>query len=241
MLNVKELENQIINADCMDILKQLPDKCVDLVLTDPPYILTPHGGGRKGLADRASKIRDEIDFMANDFDFEKVSEELLRICKKPNIVMFCSSMQLGRTIVYFENKGLRADVLVWSKPNPAPLGNGNYISDIEYIVFVHGKGTFFNNDVPIDFKKKTKIYPIITNKMDIKQHPTQKPIDLISELLQVHSEGNHIVLDCFSGSGTTAIACHKLKRRFICIEKDKDYYEASVKRLEEERKQLTLF
>lgn len=241
MIDVKDLEKKIINADCMDILKQLPDKCVDLVLTDPPYILTPHGGGRKGLADRDSKIRDEIDFMANDFDFEKVSEELLRVCKKPNIVMFCSSMQLGRTIVYFENKGLRADVLVWSKPNPAPLGNGNYISDIEYIVFVHGKGTFFNNDVPIDFKKKTKIYPIITNKMDIKQHPAQKPVMLISELLAVHSAENDLVIDVFSGSGTTAVACHRMRRKYICIEKDTDIYEASVKRLEDERKQLILF
>lgn len=49
------------------------------------------------------------------------------------------------------------------------------------------------------------------------------------------------ILPCFSGSGTTAIACHNLKRRFICIEKDKDYYEASVKRLEDARKQLCLF
>jgi DNA modification methylase len=47
--------------------------------------------------------------------------------------------------------------------------------------------------------------------------------------------------DCFSGSGTTAIACHNLKRRFICIENDKEYYEASVKRLEEHKKQLNLF
>ena len=145
-MEIKDLENKIINADCLDILKQLPDKCVDLVLTDPPYVLTPHGGGRKGLADRASKIRDEIDFMANDFDFESISEELLRV-SKDNIVMFCSAMQLGRTIMYFENKGYRADVLVWSKPNPAPLGNNNYISDIEYIVFVHKKGTFFKKTI----------------------------------------------------------------------------------------------
>lgn len=240
-MNIAEIENKIINADCMDILKQLPDKCIDLVITDPPYLISPHGGGRKGLADRASKIRDEIDFMASDFDFEPIAEELLRVCKVPNIVMFCSGMQLGRTIVYFENKGLRVDTLVWTKPNPAPLGNNNYISDIEYIVYVHAKGSCFNNDVPLDFKKKTKTYPIITNQMDIKQHPAQKPLDLIMELMSVHSLKDDIVLDCFSGSGTTAIACHRLKRRFICIEKDKDYWEASVKRLEDEQRQGVLF
>ena len=232
--------NKIINADCLDILKQLPDKCIDLVLTDPPYILTPHGGGRKGLADRSSKIRDEIEFIANDFDFETVSDELLRVCRVPNIIMFCSAMQLGRTIMYFENKGYRVDVLIWSKSNPAPLSNGKYISDIEYIVYVHTKGAYFNNDTPVEWKKKTKIYPIMTNKMD-KIHPTQKPSDLIKELLCVHSKEGDLVLDTFSGSGVTAIVCHEFKRNFICIEKDKDYYKASCKRLEEHQKQLTLF
>lgn len=237
---IEQFENKIINADCLDILKQLPDKCIDLVLTDPPYILTPHGGGRKGLADRSSKIRDEIEFIANDFDFETVSSELLRVCRVPNIVMFCSAMQLGRTVTYFENLGLRADVLVWSKSNPAPLCNNNYISDIEYIVFVHTKGAYFNNDTPVEWKKKTKIYPIVTNKMD-KIHPTQKPRDLIKELLCVHSKEGDLVLDTFSGSGVTAIVCHEFKRKFICIEKDFDYWKASCKRLEEHRKQLTLF
>jgi site-specific DNA-methyltransferase (adenine-specific) len=225
----------------MEILKHLPDKCVDLVLTDPPYLITPHGGGRKGLSDRTSKIRDEIEFIANDFDFELITEQLLKVCKYTNIVMFCSSMQLGRTITYFENKGIRADVLVWSKTNPAPLGNNNYISDIEYIVFAHSRGSFFNNNVPIQWKRKTKLYPIITNKMSEKIHPTQKTYDLIIELLSTHSKEGDLILDCFSGSGTTAIACHNLNRRFICIEKDKEYYEASVKRLEKVQQQGLLF
>ena len=234
-----DLINKITCADCMDILKQLPDKCIDLVLTDPPYILTPHGGGQQKLADRSSKIRDEIEFIANDFDFENCANEFIRVCKVPNVIIFCSALQLGRTICFFEKCGFRADVLVWSKSNPAPLSNGKYISDIEYIVYVHTKGSTWNNNAPIEFKKKTKIYPIITNKMD-KIHPTQKPVDLIKELLSVHSNENDLVLDCFSGSGTTAIACHRLKRRFICIECDKDYWEASCKRLEDEQRQGVL-
>ena len=73
------------------------------------------------------------------------------------------------------------------------------------------------------------------------KHPTIKPIGIFQTLINNSSKENDLVLDCFSGSGTTAIACHNLKRRFICIEKDKDYYEASVKRLEDAQKQLTLF
>ena len=68
-------------------------------------------------------------------------------------------------------------------------------------------------------------------------HPTQKPVILFEKIIQDYSNENDLVLDCFSGSGTTAIACHRLKRRFICIEKDKEYFETSVKRYEDEIRQ----
>jgi site-specific DNA-methyltransferase (adenine-specific) len=76
---------------------------------------------------------------------------------------------------------------------------------------------------------------------DKRIHPTQKPLSLISYLLQRSSNENDLVLDCFSGSGTTAIACHNLKRRFVCVEKDFDYWKASCKRLEDAQRQGSLF
>lgn len=72
-------------------------------------------------------------------------------------------------------------------------------------------------------------------------HPTEKPVDLFSFLINKSSNEKDLVLDCFSGSGTTAIACLKLKRRFICIEKDKEYWQKSVERLENYNKQSKLF
>jgi site-specific DNA-methyltransferase (adenine-specific) len=72
-------------------------------------------------------------------------------------------------------------------------------------------------------------------------HPTQKPVALIARQIEEYSKEGDLILDCFSGSGTTAVACHNLKRRFICIEKDKEYYEASVKRLEAVQQQGLLF
>ena len=72
-------------------------------------------------------------------------------------------------------------------------------------------------------------------------HPTQKPTKLIEKQILEYSKEGDLILDCFSGSGTTAIACYNLNRNFICIEKDKDYYEASVKRLEEHKRQGRLF
>lgn len=76
---------------------------------------------------------------------------------------------------------------------------------------------------------------------ELRIHPTQKPLPLFEWCLEKYSKVGDLVLDCFSGSGTTAVACHRLGRRFICIEKDADYYKASLERLEQERRQLRLF
>ncbi|MBO5713837.1 MAG: site-specific DNA-methyltransferase [Clostridia bacterium] len=227
--------NKIICSDCLDILKQLPDKCVDLVLTDPPYIVECHGGTNSALAKRTAKVRDSIEFMANDFDFVGISTELLRI--STNIVMFCSNAQISRTMSFFETNGLRTTLCVWDKTNPAPLGFNKMVNNLEYIVIARGKGAYYNNDLPIEKKFMSFRYPTPANK----KHPATKPLELFSDLINLFSKENDLVLDCFSGSGTTAVACHNLKRRFICIEKDPEYWKASCERLEQAQRQQMLF
>lgn len=235
---MEQFINKIINADCLDILKQLPDKCIDLVLTDPPYILDMRGGKPNNDFGKRKLIKDKhIDFICNDFDFEAVAKEWIRICSKVNLFIFCSTAQISRTMSFFEELGYSVNLLVWDKPNPIPLCNNKYVSNLEFIVDVKEKGAFFNNDLPMCEKLKSFKYPAPTDRI----HPTEKPLKLVSDLIALKSRQNDIVLDCFSGSGTTAIACHNLKRRFICIEKDFDYWKASCKRLEDHQKQLTLF
>lgn len=74
-----------------------------------------------------------------------------------------------------------------------------------------------------------------------KFHPTQKPVALFEYLIKTYTKESDLVLDNCSGSGTTAIACHNLNRNFICIEKDVDYYNASVERLNNAKAQMRLF
>ena len=81
----------------------------------------------------------------------------------------------------------------------------------------------------------------IKNPNQVGQHPTQKPVALLEYLIKTYSNEGDLILDNCSGSGTTAIACYNLKRRFICIEKDYDYWKASVERLENAQAQLKLF
>lgn len=218
-MNIKEIENTIINADCMDILKQLPDNCIDLVLTDPPYyngleMTTYYGKSEKSNSGvkRTKYIPFKDKWYVPDNNWY---EEILRVSKE----------QIIFGINYYEFAGRVCGRLIWDKQNDTSSFSKAEIASCSSISSVQMYRFLWNGMLQQDMKNKEK-----------RVHPTQKPIDLFGQILRDYSNENDLVLDCFSGSGTTAIACHRLKRRFICIEKDKNYYEASVKRLEDERK-----
>jgi site-specific DNA-methyltransferase (adenine-specific) len=213
MLDIESITNSIINDDCMNILKQLPDKCIDLVLTDPPYgiNISNNIGRRKG--DKHS------DYKKCDWDNEapkkEVFNEIIRVSKNQ---------------------------IIW--------GANHFINNIPFnssCWLVWDK--LFSEDVSFascelaytSFKSVVKRYRLSSQQGIERFHPTQKPLKLFEMILRDYSNENDLILDCFSGSGTTAIACHNLKRRFICIEKDYDYWKASVERLENAQAQMRLF
>ena len=136
----------LINNDCLKAFNQIPSGFIDFVCTDIPYELNNHGGTKSPLAKRNAKVRDSVDFMAHGIDYDNVFSEFIRVCKVPNMVIFCSNLQIGKIINWFNDKNLKTDLLVWKKSNPAPLCNGKYVSDLEYMIYVHTKGTFFNNE-----------------------------------------------------------------------------------------------
>lgn len=228
-----EFENKIINADCMDILKQLPDESVDLVLTDPPYRVIS-GGKSDQYKNSIFKNNDGKIFKENDVNHEKWISEVFRVLKDGG-EFYCmsNSLNLFDLKAICDKAGFRFhNLLVWEKNNSTP--NRWYLKNCEYtLYFYKGKAKAINN-------KKSKTVHKFQNTID-RIHPTEKPEELMRFYISNSSKEGDLILDCFSGSGTTAIACHNLKRRFICIEKDKDYYEASVKRLEAAQKQLRLF
>ena len=213
MLEIESITNTIINDDCMNVLKQLPDKCIDLVLTDPPYgiNISNNIGRRKG--DKHS------DYKKCDWDNEapkkEVFNEIIRVSKNQ---------------------------IIW--------GANHFINNIPFnssCWLVWDK--LFSEDVSFascelaytSFTSVVKRYRLSSQQGNERFHPTQKPLKLFEMILRDYSNENDLVLDCFSGSGTTAVACHNLKRRFICIEKDKDYWKASVERLENAQAQMRLF
>lgn len=220
-MKIKELENKIINADCMNILKQLPDKCIDLVLTDPPYGINCDGGGY-GLGVKP-KVLDKKNWDV-EVPSREVFDEIFRVSKNQIIFggnYFTQYLQTTKAWIF------------WDKIGFYKLKNNFSEGELIWTSFpkVTKKITFVQQGFINDDKKENK------NRF----HPTQKPVGLFEMILQDYSNKNDLILDCFSGSGTTAIACLKLKRRFICIEKDKEYWQKSVERLENYNKQSKLF
>lgn len=239
-MEISELEGKIINADCMDILKQLPDKCVDLVLTDPPYLMVSGGHWKGELADRQT-ARNELLRGKGLYDgfSNEVLEQLCRVMKRINIYVFCSKNQIHQLFDFFENKSDNFDLLCWHKTNPSPLANMTYLNDTEYCLNFREKNCTIRG--AIEQKKKYFLTSVNQKDKELYSHPTIKPLEIFEQLIINGSNENDLVLDCFSGSGTTAVACHRLKRRFICIEKDPEYWAKSCERLKAEQAQLQLF
>ena len=224
---------KLFNSDCNIELDNLINKKLkfDFILIDPPYELENHGGTRKAMAKRMAKVRDEIDFISNGFDYDTIFNKLIELQNVVNMCIFCSNKQISKIMSWFENKGYSVTLLVWKKTNPSPLCNLKHISDLEFIVYVRGKGAYWNSDENLEIKYKLKQHSIINGKN--KFHPTEKPVNLLKELIRLHTKENNVILDCFMGSGSTGVACKELNRDFIGIELNKEYFEIAKKRMEE--------
>ena len=214
---MNNLINKIIHADCMDILRALPDKCVDLVLTDPPYGIGADKGSAGFGVSPEKKYKGGWDSCRPD---KSVFSELLRVSEK--LIIFGGN--------YFSDLlPASRGWIVWDKKGDIQFDNP--FSDVE-LAWCRG--------IPHSRKVTVIQQGFIASDKSDRIHPTQKPVALWEWCMREFSAPGDLVLDPFSGSGTTAIAGHRLGRRFICIEKDADYYAASVERLHRERQQLQL-
>ena len=148
--------------------------------------------------------------------------------------MFCGINQVSTIRKTMMNEGLSTRIIVWEKTNPSPMnGNKIWLSGIELCVFGKKSKATFN----LHCKNTVLRYPCGVNKI----HPTQKPIALMSYIVNASTKEGDIVLDPFMGSGTTAIACIREKRNYIGFEKSEEYWRKSMERIRNELSQQTLF
>ena len=228
--------DKIYNEDCLEGMRRLPDGCVDLCISDPPYEFkaTKGGGAFGSKSEDGTKGRAyhaELSPFSAGFQND-VLDEMCRLCRIPNIYVFCSKDQLPQLLTFATARHLNFDLLCWHKPNPVPTCSNKYLSDTEYIVFMRGKGA----KVFGSYETKRKYWVQQTNTADkrLYGHPTVKPLNIVRQLIVNSSQLGGVVLDPFIGSGTTAVAAMREGRRYIGFELDANYYGKAQERIAEE-------
>lgn len=216
---------RLINGDCYEKIKEIEDNSVDLVITDPPYIVGTVGGD---FAQRRTYYG-ELSGMSVGFDLS-IFDELIKKMKKINIYIFCSQKQIPILIDYFvKEHGCNWNLITWHKTNPAPACGNKYLTDTEYCFFARESGVKIYGS----YKTKKTYYISPSNVKDKRKynHPTVKPIEIVKNLIENSSQENDVVLDPFMGSGTTGVASKLNNREFIGIEIDETYFETAKNRI----------
>lgn len=219
------------HGDCLEVMRQMPDKSVDLVVTDPPYEIATSGAGLYKQEDK--QYVKELVGMKDGFS-EEILDELCRIMKKINIYLFCSQKQIMPLLDYFVNrKGCNWNLISWHKSNPIPACGNKYLTDTEFILFFREKGV----KVYGSFDTKRTYYITPLNQKDKKKygHPTCKPEEIVKNLIINSSNEGDIVLDCFMGSGTTGAVSVGINRKFIGIELNEQYFNIAAERINNAR------
>ena len=222
--------------DNLEMIKTVPDKSIDLILTDPPYNIAKYSSGNITLPNR-TPINNDI----APWDLEEVNpldyvEEFKRILKpNGNIFIFTSYNSIGKWHSAFDHKFDTAQYMVWHKTNPTPnIYKTSFLKSCELIICFWNKGHIWN------FSTQDKMHnfietPICSAPERLKnpKHPAQKPVKLLQSIIELASNKGSVVFDPFMGVASTGIAALKTGRIFYGCELQEDYYRAGVERIKQ--------
>lgn len=241
---------KLIYADVFKAIKKIKDKSIDMIFADPPYFLSNNGitcsGGKmvsvnKGEWDKTVSIKEKHKFN------KKWIRECYRILKDNGTIWISGTLHNIYSIgMALEEEGFKIiNNITWKKLNPPP--------NISCRAFTHSTETIlwakkdlkksrhkFNYEVMKELnggKQMKDVWETSLTKPSEKKcgkHPTQKPIDLLEKIILSSTDENDLILDPFNGSGTTGIVANKLNRKYIGIEKEKEYLDLTIRRKESE-------
>ncbi|MDR2839928.1 MAG: site-specific DNA-methyltransferase [Paludibacter sp.] len=230
--------NKIYNQSCLDGLRLLPDECVDLLFTDPPYYQyrAQNVSGLKNHKDVVTEFdfdgfRSEQEYL--DF-LEQVLAECFRVCKSGAAgYLWCGDDFVSYINRIVEKVGFRfRKVIHWHKTNPFPAISTRkmYANSMELLVhFSKGSPKTWN------FKSVNEMHNFIQSPIcmgrERTEHKTQKPLKVCIPFIEISSNPADLVLDPFLGSGTTAVAAKMLGRNFIGYETNKSYFDIAESRI----------
>jgi site-specific DNA-methyltransferase (adenine-specific) len=243
--------NIIQNQDCYNGIDALDENSIDLILTDPPYNTTANS-------------------WESDIDLALLWKKYNRVIKESGTIIFTASQPFTTKLIN-SNPDMFRYCLVWDKVGTTGFVTASVmpLRRHEDIVLFYKKSSTYNPIMEKRGKARKKggsnkdngCYGQLRSKESFNNdyyptsiiqvsnasksnliHPTQKPVDLFSYLIKTYSNEGDVVLDTFSGSGTTAIACLETKRKYICFENNQEYYEKSLERIKQwHEAQKTIF
>ncbi len=243
---------KLIHGDAFKFLRKIEDKSIDMIFADPPYFLSGDGitcsGGKmtsvnKGEWDKKIDIKEKHNFN------RKWIKLCYKILKDNGTIWISGTMHNIYSIgMALEQEGFKIiNNITWKKLNPPPNISCRY--------FVHSTETIlwakkdikkakhkFNYDLMKKMNNNKQMKDVwefsLTKPSEKKRgkHPTQKPINLLERIILSSTNEGDLILDPFNGSGTTGIVAYKLNRKYIGIEKEKQYLELTIKRKEDIKK-----
>ena len=228
---------QLFCGDCLEIMPALADKSIDAIITDPPYCISRNSGfACKSSKEEYNKkygkyVIDFGEWDKDEIDLQSFLTEFYRILKDGgSLICFYDIWKIQKFKAIAEEVGFKQPrVCLWVKTNPVPVNSKlNYLSNSKecFLTFTKKSKPTFNSE----YNRGLFYYPICSGS-ERTAHPTQKPLKLMEEILQIHSNENDIILDPFMGSGTTCVSALNTGRRFIGIEIYEKYFNLAKERL----------
>ena len=213
---------KLMKGDCLELIQQIPEKSIDLILTDPPYGIDYQSNRIKDKTKRKGKILNDKE------PFISFITQLKRIIKDTGSIMIFTRWDVQQiTIDELKNNNFSVkNVLIWDKMIHG-MGDlkRSFGNRYESIIFCAEKDFRFPEKRPQDIIQERKVMP-----KDL-QHPNEKPIKLLETLIKYTTKEEDTILDLFMGSGTTGIAAKNTNRNFIGFELDEKYYNLALSRI----------
>ena len=236
------LKSSLTKKTDLELLSTIENNSVDLVLTDPPYIISKKSGMQsyKDSLENGGKVNEkfgkkyaittefgEWDSSFTTDDLEKAIKEFYRILKPGGSCIIFFDLWKIETLTNLLSKFSKHRFIEWVKTNPVPVNQyATYLSNAREIAIscVKGGKATFNSK----YDKGIYEYPIYRGKDRF--HPTQKSLPLFEELIKKHSNEGDVVVDPYSGSATTAVAAIKTNRIYKCSEPSDEYFQKGFDR-----------
>lgn len=260
IVSINDIIDSVIHGDCLDILKRIPSRSIDMVFIDPPYFLQLPRGKKlvrwyvRTIVESPEEEWDEFrSWREYDGFIEAVLREARRVMK-PSASMWAIGTyhNIHRIGKIMQDLGfwILNDV-IWMKTNPMPNWlNVRLTNATEILIWAvrdkDARKYTYNHDIARsyslrDFGSKIALnvwrIPIARGRERLRDekgkrlHPTQKPEELLERVISISTKPGDIILDPMAGTGTTGVVARRLGRRFILIEREERYFRAILQRL----------